>query len=267
MIGFRAGLHVQRLPSSVYWNGLRQWGLLRFGGSEEDYHRWLARQGVRRADRVRPDAGESSESPPTNWDPNLPTPPDDFPSQIDFDLKPDEAEYLIDRAVSRGPRSLLAHLLLARRTIEQEGFPWDLPPDELNGELSAQLLHARNFSDMLHGAALLYNLILAELRPDLALGEQYRTWLAEWWDMICLRRPALAAWDRKAFWTLVGAQSARVPQPTRDFVDAWLTRTLAAETLGGLVDDRTSRQLITAREQQLKSCHVEIGGTGFSAHL
>src|SRR3954452_19075813 len=30
VIGFRAGLHVQRLPASVYWFGLRRWGILRF---------------------------------------------------------------------------------------------------------------------------------------------------------------------------------------------------------------------------------------------
>ncbi len=259
VIGFRAGLHVQRLPSSVYWNGLRQWGVLRFSGSEEDYHRCLARQGTRRAERARPDAGESPDAPTANWDPHLPAPPDDFPSQVEFGLRCGEAEYLIHRVASRAPRSLLAHLLLARRTIQHEEFPWDLPPSELSAELATQLLHARNFSEMLHGAALLYNLILAELRPDLALVDTYREQLADWWDVIGLRRPALAAWDRRAFWTLVRAQSARVPQPTRDFVDAWLTRTLATETLGGLIDDRSCRQLVIAREQWLKRGRARVG--------
>src|SRR6478672_784293 len=36
VIGYRAGLHVQRLPSSVYWVGLRRWGIIRFDGSEDD---------------------------------------------------------------------------------------------------------------------------------------------------------------------------------------------------------------------------------------
>ncbi len=37
VIGYRAGLHVQRLPSSVYWYGMRQWKILRFQGTEEAY--------------------------------------------------------------------------------------------------------------------------------------------------------------------------------------------------------------------------------------
>src|SRR5437016_8065320 len=41
VIGYRAGLHVQRLPSSVYWYGLRAWGLLRFDGTENDYRQYL----------------------------------------------------------------------------------------------------------------------------------------------------------------------------------------------------------------------------------
>src|SRR4051812_21059643 len=41
VIGFRAGLNVQRLPSSVYWYGLRNWGVLWFNGTEEDYRRNL----------------------------------------------------------------------------------------------------------------------------------------------------------------------------------------------------------------------------------
>ncbi len=63
---------VRRLPSSVYWNGLRRWGVLRFHGSEEDYHRHLARHEGRRGIGVAADAGETAEPLPANWDPNLP---------------------------------------------------------------------------------------------------------------------------------------------------------------------------------------------------
>src|SRR6185295_11380073 len=41
VIGYRAGLNVQRLPASVYWYGLRQWDILKFSGTEDDYRRYL----------------------------------------------------------------------------------------------------------------------------------------------------------------------------------------------------------------------------------
>jgi hypothetical protein len=35
VIGYRAKIDVRRLPSSVYWQGIQRWGILRFRGSEE----------------------------------------------------------------------------------------------------------------------------------------------------------------------------------------------------------------------------------------
>ena len=57
VIGYRAGLHVQRLPSSVYWYGLRKWGILRFDGSEEEYHRRLGIYYRQKSERISGDAG------------------------------------------------------------------------------------------------------------------------------------------------------------------------------------------------------------------
>ena len=34
IIGRIAGEHLQRLPRSIYWNGLRTWGIRKFAGSQ-----------------------------------------------------------------------------------------------------------------------------------------------------------------------------------------------------------------------------------------
>ena len=39
VIGRRAKEKLQRLPSSVYWQGLYQWGIRAFSGSQDEYHR------------------------------------------------------------------------------------------------------------------------------------------------------------------------------------------------------------------------------------
>ena len=59
VIGYRAGGNVQRLPSSVYWQGLRRLGILRFNGSEADYATELRP----RREALRNDDGELVTDP------------------------------------------------------------------------------------------------------------------------------------------------------------------------------------------------------------
>src|SRR5690606_28093607 len=97
VIGYQAGASVQRLPSSVYWQGLRRWGILRFVGSESDYRRELARL-RRRGERPTNDDGEPlGEDQGTLWDPWVPSAPDGWLDAADFALPFHEAEYLHHR--------------------------------------------------------------------------------------------------------------------------------------------------------------------------
>src|SRR5207253_74920 len=94
VIGYRAGGNVQRLPSSVYWQGLRRLGVLRFNGSEADYAREL-RPG---RGELRNDDGEQVGNPDhALWDPQIPEPPDGLLDASDFNLSREEAQYLADR--------------------------------------------------------------------------------------------------------------------------------------------------------------------------
>ena len=47
----------------------------------------------------------------SNWHPNLPLVPSNFPQVASFALQHDEAEYLRERVLTRCDGSLLAHLL------------------------------------------------------------------------------------------------------------------------------------------------------------
>jgi len=51
----------KRLPSSVYWYGLRRWGILRFDGTEEDYQRSVDSFYARRGATPTADGGESAD--------------------------------------------------------------------------------------------------------------------------------------------------------------------------------------------------------------
>ena len=64
IIGRRAGENLKRTASSVYWQGLLQWGIRRFSGSQDGYHRSLDKLYLRRNGRAESKAefdGEGSD--------------------------------------------------------------------------------------------------------------------------------------------------------------------------------------------------------------
>ena len=262
VIGFRAGLHVQRLPASVYWFGLRRWDLLRFEGTEDDYRRYLDTFHRCREGTPLADGGEAADAVPSNWDPHLPAPPPDWLKNATFGLTAAEAEYLYQRVASRAPDSLITHLLVTRQAItDHQLFPWDVAYQvPLAPRLANQLDHARNFSEVMHGAALLYNLLLAEQKKGGEFADRYRERLGEWWDRLRARREELLVWDRPAFWRLVVTElGARVRGVTRQFVDQWLTLALSAPSLAAVADNPLGRRLVADQEQRVKPGRARIG--------
>ena len=261
VIGYRAGLHVQRLPASVYWYGLRRWGILQFDGTEGDYQQYLDSFYHRRDGAVIADGGESSDVPPANWDAHLPRPPENWLTEVTFDLALAESEYLYQRIAGSAPRSLLAHLIMTRQVItENQRFPWDVPYEvTLPQPLARQLLHARNFSEVIHGAALVYNLLLAEQKQGGEYVAHYREKLQLWWDALQERRGELEAWDRASFWRLMLDCKTRVRGVTRRFVDDWMNLTLAASSLSAVADSLAARRMVTNQEHAVKPGRARIG--------
>jgi hypothetical protein len=261
VIGYRAGLHVQRLPASVYWYGLRRWGILQFDGTEDDYQRYLDSFYHRRDGAVVADGGESSDVPPANWDAHLPRPPEKWLSEVTFDLSLAESEYLYQRIAGSAPHSLLAHLIMTHQIIAKEQrFPWDVPYEvTLPQPIARQLLHARNFSEVIHGAALVYNLLLAEQKQGGEYVAHYQEQLQLWWDSLQERRGELEAWDRVSFWRLMLDCKVRVRGVTRRFVDDWMNLTLGAPSLSAIADSLATRRMVTNQEHAVKPGRARIG--------
>lgn len=257
VIGYLAGGNVQRLPSSVYWQGLRRLGVLRFNGSESDYAKELRLSG----EALRNDDGE----PVTNagrmlWDPRLPEPLNGWLDATNFALSPEERGYLTDRVSFAAPNSLLAYLLHLARPPGNTNFPWEhVPPIELPPALSEELGHAQNFSEAMHGASLLYNLMLAREKESDDLVEHYEEWLAEWWEGLKQRSDNLSKWNRPRLWTLVAAWGARVPPPTHNFVETWLSAIGTAQRIETILSDRRLHNLIRDRERFLKRARARLG--------
>ena len=262
VIGYRAGLHVQRLPHSVYWQGLRRWGIFRFHGSEEEYRRSLDIGYRRRGHSLRADDGEPiGDGWASNWDPHLPTAPDNMCKATTFTLEPDEADYMVHRIATRATDSLLHYLIETKAPVGDEaGFVWEhIDADQLPHPLRSQVVHAHNFSESMHGAPLLYNLMLAEEKGSDDWVEGYRTRLASWWDVLQLRRSSMSSWDRDDFWHTVHEAGGRVKPPTQDFVLAWWDLAFGENGIETLVASTLARELIAGRERRLKRTRARIG--------
>jgi hypothetical protein len=138
-------------------------------------------------------------------------------------------------------------------------FPWAHPQDaELPDHLREQLAHARLFSEVLHGAALLYNLMLAELQHATDLTDTYRDHLHEWATLLEQRRHALETWDVARLLHLLRADGARIPATTAGFVQQWVSLVRTPEQAHAITESEPARRLIRAREQATKGKQARL---------
>ncbi len=255
LIGRRARENVRRLASNVYWQGLSVWGIRMFSGSQDEYHRSLdvfyLRRQARRASRHEFDGEDVGQPEFHNWHVGLPPAPDDFPEVASFTLEQHEGQYLRERVVTNRPLSMLAYLLRERIAVDDVAYAWDLA-SAVPEVLREQLGHGRNFSEVMLGAQLLYNLMLAERRGWQEKLDAYRGELAGWRNLIAERWDNLQAWDRRRFWHIVYTVNPRVSSRARSFINQWVDLVLKSPGRGDVQDDATARQLVEHRETQLK---------------
>ncbi len=254
-IGHRAREGLKRLPSNIYWQGLGHWGIRLFPGSQDAYHRsfdsFHQACDLHRARQPERD-DEPDGAPPHNWHAGLPDPPPDFPAKADFRLRHAEADYLRERILTTARGTLLAFLVDQGWPCDPTNFPWEhSQAAEFPASIGEQLRHARHFSETVNGASLLYNLLLAEKAENQELCDEYRTRLQDWAVSLRDRSEDLARWDRTEFWRIVATGNARIPGPTRDFINEWLDLALSRRPQA-LADLPKAHRLIQVRERQLK---------------
>lgn len=103
----------------------------------------------------------------------------------------------------------------------------------------------------MHGAQLLYNLVLAEQAQRTDGVAKYRKGFAEWAQLLARRSRVFASWNRERFWELIRSANPRISASTRDFINTWLDLALSGEA-STLRDNRSARSLIRDRERRLK---------------
>lgn len=253
VIGQQAKNKLRRLPSEAYWRALGLYGIRRFEGNQSDYQRFLDtfyRERKRKVDSFEAGA-EAPESFLGNWHAALPTKPKGFPQHAVFALSAGEAEFLADRIRLSTAGSMLA-ALIDLGVDSKVDFPWEHPQlGELSDRIRDQLRHARTFSELVYGAALVYNHLLATKAVNEALAEWYADVFQDWATSFSHRQSEFLNWDRNDFWATVQSEGARIPLRTREFVEAWWALS-TSRSPNALLGDVTAHRLLTSRESYLK---------------
>lgn len=255
VIGIDARATLKRLPSNVYWQGLRAWGLRTDSLSQAEYHRFFATFSsvASRARELPEDEGDRGGVVRRMWHHGIPEAPDGFPASASFALRRTEAEYLRERLLACQSGKLLAFLLDQTEVPTQCDFAWEHPQRERFPEKNRiELEHARRFSLVMHGAALVYNLMLSELLKDEEKIERYRADFLAWSNEIDANRDALAGWDRATFWRLARSENPRISTQAQSFITSWLDLVRDATSTEAIRDRLDARTLVANREKRLK---------------
>lgn len=258
LIGRLAGLAVKVLPSTIYWSGLIRYGILTRDTAPDQLT----------VPAASTEADELAFRVSGDWNPTLPAAPPGFPGReaVGFEMLPEEAIWLTEQITKNAGNTLLAHLLTAAPMPDHPGSPapWDdsacaTAPASIGG----QLMHARLFSLAMHGAALLYNLLIGERYE--AAGHttvtepvaDYRERLERWAQECADARHQLASWYRQDMWDLVLRANPRVGPATHRFVNTWLDA-VATRLRADIADQSDLRTLIAGREQQQKKAQSRL---------
>jgi len=260
LIGRYVGAAVRDLPSGIYWNTLRRFGILRREVTPGQV------VGLPQRPRQADDATEFLGHSNAVWAPTLPPPPADFFEfeRCDFALTRDEATWLAEQIVNAVPETLLQFLVARRsRIADHSRYAWEDPDaDAVSGRVRDALAEARRFALAMHGAALLYNLLLAERAEELDISrhdgrrEEFANGLDEW--RAEFDNSDIDGWDLNGLWALVAARGNPASALTRSFVTDWVG--LARGKPGSeLAKDDEARELIWKREHQHKRGQARLG--------
>ncbi|GAA1124920.1 DUF6361 family protein [Microbacterium aurantiacum] len=263
LLGMQAGEALKNLPSGIYWTMLRHYGILTDAS--------LSRDDALRLDGLSAgadDLGDTSGGRLRAWSTTIPSAPEGFPKSIPdgFSLRPEEAAWLRDRILGQATGTLFAHLVVTPPQPDSPA-PWaDPAATSVDGEARTLLDDARAFSALMHGAQLLYNLLLAEeheaagydRHPDLAA--KFRDSLAGWADdlpaAVDLRTGNLDALLARVELT----RGAPVNAHLRRFVTGWRDLLLDGDP-AAIAESDAARLFMTRRERQHKGAQARLGNT------
>lgn len=260
VIGYQAGRNLKRMPSSIYWGGLGDWGLRRLPLSLGEYAQRAAALGRYRA--ARDDDGNVTSTIDGMWAPLPPAPEGFLETDITLKLTSVEAATIVGNIQHRQPETLLASLCARPGMAKDRKYPWDITQVGLPAPVAEVVRYARCFSELTAGPQYAYNVLVArrarqELGWDTArLEESQLGRLQRWVEMVEGRHGELRSWadDLPAFWALL--HRYRIRRSTRDFIAGIVCS--AVDNPEGFGEDPSVHEQIRLREIRLKGKRARL---------
>ncbi len=262
VLGNVAGRDLKRLPSVAYWSALGTWGLIEPGSSQAFFRRQSDIRNLARRAATADDPEARDVMPTWGFDPGIPSPPNDLMVQANFNLTHEDEDFLSTRIATATDGTLLSWLVRhppgnVGPTFGDSGAsaPWEISNlDKVDHGTRELIEHARRFSLLIHGAALVYNLALARKSRRDEPVERHEVALAAWQNEEAPAQTA-ADWNRDAFWALIRQRNPRLTTLTQAFVDDWVNVVAPG---GDLRTSADAERLVTNRERQIKGPRARL---------
>ena len=245
---------VKRQPSSVYWNGLRKIGFLRFGNENQnlslaDYLRFC-KQSNQTIVEFDDDSNASSNrysnsNRPWHWD-RFPEDRGDWDKFPTPKLTPGEARFLVEH-ISENPdnsiyNTLFAFLIRNRDEIELDKMSFAKLGDKLSGQLKADWKLANDFSEFIEPAQICFNVLLHNTEAE-----------NEWAEYQKNPEKLKTLADKVDLDRIFNFSGFSVPGKTQTFLsNLW--------NVYAVWDEDKLKKLLTDREKALKQARAKIGG-------
>ena len=234
---------LKRPPYDIYWTGLRKLDILVDEGSPNE---------ILMKDKLN-----------DSWSPSLPEQPPELFDRTTFSLSRAEADFFCAKLESEASGSLWAELAQYGKSKECLHV-WDHPRRHMWSKGNKTIIyHAELFARTMHGAALLYNLMLAEKSAEIhkfedcnseSLVECYSGKLTSWECDVPVAE--IDDWDISELWTLTTGPSHSINIQAIDFVKAW--RDIVIRHKGKVTNCADARSLISARENGQKGSQARL---------
>ena len=246
---------VQRKPSSVYWNGLRTFGLVKTKLSLQEFVRTFADPDAALHDLIQGTDGEKGDDPDAVESDgpavNTPAYAENWQELLTLHLSFEEATFLARQVETRVPESLLGQILMddaIRTTFVELPQEWtfatfcDSSPflDKLSAELLRTLVGARDFWQLLKGAHIRYNVLLQRRHGTEGKQNEFEELWRGWCDEI--GRFPWERWNTQTLWDLASRHRRQVREFTKRFVSKWIEAVHADSSDVGALDALVTQQ-------------------------
>jgi hypothetical protein len=223
---------VERKPSTIYWNGIRTYGIYKGQLSLTNFLDLIENRksnkittGYLAEDR---ETGDDRDSEHDGFFPfSLSDYEKDWRKDLSISLTPDEGDFLRQRIIDTQKKKLLGQVLSNKQRVKEflkAKYFCDLCDMPFVSQLSAEtqtiIYAARDFWQIMEGAHIRYNIILHSRHGSGKFMEECNVKWSDW-----VKKMSKFDWkkfNKEILWQITDAHHSKVKSFTKRFINTWM---------------------------------------------